>query len=208
MMDVIYYTLAIIIAYLFGSVPWALVVGKVFYNVDVREHGSGNLGGTNAGRVLGSKAGAAVIILDVLKAFIVVTIFSFINPNLAVIAGMFASLGHCFPIFANFKGGKAVATNYGYILSISLFVMHNTLIQFVLPIALFIVLLLAFKMVSLSSVVSLAFASIISLFQNNMLVSVAIILLSALSIYRHKDNIVRIINKEEKKVGFLSKWNI
>ena len=173
MMDVIYYTLAIIIAYLFGSVPWALVVGKVFYNVDVREHGSGNLGGTNAGRVLGSKAGAAVIILDVLKAFIVVTIFSFINPNLAVIAGMFASLGHCFPIFANFKGGKAVATNYGYILSISLFVMHNTLIQFVLPIALFIVLLLAFKMVSLSSVVSLAFASIISLFQNNMLVSVA-----------------------------------
>ncbi len=205
MMDVIYYTLAIIIAYLFGSVPWALVVGKVFYNVDVREHGSGNLGGTNAGRVLGSKAGAAVIILDVLKAFIVVTIFSFINPNLAVIAGMFASLGHCFPIFANFKGGKAVATNYGYILSISLFVMHNTLIQFVLPIALFIVLLLAFKMVSLSSVVSLAFASIISLFQNNMLVSVAIILLSALSIYRHKDNIVRIINKEEKKVGFLSK---
>lgn len=205
MLDVIYYTLAISIAYLFGSIPWALVVGKVFYSIDIREHGSGNLGGTNAGRILGSKAGAVVIILDILKAFIVVSIFSFINPNLAVIAGMFASLGHCFPLFANFKGGKAVATNYGYILAISLFVTHNVFIQAISPIIVFIVLLLIFKMVSLSSVVSLTVASIISLFQNNLLVSIAIILLSALSIYRHKDNIVRIINKEEKKVGFLSK---
>lgn len=199
------YILASITAYLFGSIPWALVIGKVFYKTDVREHGSGNLGGTNAGRVLGVKAGGFVIVLDILKSFIVVSILSFINPTLAVLCGMFASIGHCFPIFANFKGGKAVATNAGYILAVSIFVTNNVLVQFGIPALVLIVFLLMFKMVSLAAMLFLITASIISFTQGNILVSIGITLLSIFSIYRHKANIVRIMNKEESKVGFLSK---
>ena len=121
-----------IISYLIGSIPWALVIGKVFYGVDIRKHGSGNLGGTNAGRVLGKTAGITVIILDLLKAFLVTWLAVVIMPDMpiaAVLAGLFACIGHCFPIFAGFKGGKAVATTMGYILAISLFVTHDFLLD-------------------------------------------------------------------------------
>ncbi|NLY62360.1 MAG: glycerol-3-phosphate 1-O-acyltransferase PlsY [Erysipelothrix sp.] len=205
MQKILFYLLASIAAYLFGSIPWSLVIGKVFYQTDIREHGSGNLGGTNAGRILGAKAGSFVIALDILKSFIIVTILSSIDQTLAILCGMFASIGHCFPIFANFKGGKAVATNAGYILAISIFITKNPLYQAAIPVLVFLVMLFAFKMVSLASIVALTSASIISFFQPNLLVSIGITLLSAFSIYRHKDNIKRIINKEERKVGFLSK---
>lgn len=205
MQEILFYILASVAAYLFGSIPWSLVIGKVFYQVDVREHGSGNLGGTNAGRVLGAKAGAFVITLDILKSFIIVTILSFIDPTLAILCGMFASIGHCFPIFAQFKGGKAVATNGGYILATSLFVTHNAQYQVLIPLAVFLVILFTFKMVSLASIIALSVASIISFFQPNILVTIGITLLSAFSIYRHKANIIRIKNGEESKVGFLSK---
>ncbi len=205
MKNIILYTGASIVAYLFGSVPWALVIGKVFYKVDVREHGSGNLGGTNAGRVLGAKAGFFVIILDILKSFIIVALLSNINEQLAILCGMFASIGHCFPIFANFKGGKAVATNAGYIIAVSFFITHNPQYQLLIPLIVFAVLLLAKKMVSLSSIVALAVAAIVSFFQPNLLASLSITTLCLFSIYRHKANIVRIINNEESKVGFLSK---
>lgn len=205
MQKILFYLLASIAAYLFGSIPWSLVIGKVFYQTDIREHGSGNLGGTNAGRILGAKAGSFVIALDILKSFIIVTILSSIDQTLAILCGMFASIGHCFPIFANFKGGKAVATNAGYILAISIFITKNPQYQAAIPVLVFLVMLFAFKMVSLASIVALTSASIISFFQPNLLVSIGITLLSAFSIYRHKDNIKRIINKEERKVGFLSK---
>ncbi len=208
MQKILFYLLASIAAYLFGSIPWSLVIGKVFYQTDIREHGSGNLGGTNAGRILGAKAGSFVIALDILKSFIIVTILSSIDQTLAILCGMFASIGHCFPIFANFKGGKAVATNAGYILAISIFITKNPQYQAAIPVLVFLVMLFAFKMVSLASIVALTSASIISFFQPNLLVSIGITLLSAFSIYRHKDNIKRIINKEERKVGFLSKWLI
>lgn len=205
MQKILFYLLASIAAYLFGSIPWSLVIGKVFYQTDIREHGSGNLGGTNAGRILGAKAGSFVIALDILKSFIIVTILSSIDQTLAILCGMFASIGHCFPIFANFKGGKAVATNAGYILAISIFITKNPQYQAAIPVLVFLVMLFAFKMVSLASIVALTSASIVSFFQPNLLVSIGITLLSAFSIYRHKDNIKRIINKEERKVGFLSK---
>lgn len=208
MQKILFYLLASIAAYLFGSIPWSLVIGKVFYQTDIREHGSGNLGGTNAGRILGAKAGSFVIALDILKSFIIVTILSSIDQTLAILCGMFASIGHCFPIFANFKGGKAVATNAGYILAISIFITKNPQYQAAIPVLVFLVMLFAFKMVSLASIIALTSASIISFFQPNLLVSIGITLLSAFSIYRHKDNIKRIINKEERKVGFLSKWLI
>lgn len=205
MNEYLLYFLASVAAYLFGSIPWSLVIGKVFYNTDIREHGSGNLGGTNATRVLGAVPGAFVIVLDILKSFIIVSILSFVDPKLAVLTGMFTSIGHCFPIFANFKGGKAVATNAGYIISVSLFITHNPQIQVLIPLAVFLGVILVSKMVSLASIIALTVASIISFFQPDLLVSVGITLLSIFSIYRHKDNIKRIVNGEERKVGFLSK---
>lgn len=199
---IIMYLSASIVAYLFGSIPWALVIGKTFYDTDIREHGSKNLGATNAGRVLGSKAGIAAAILDVLKSFVVVVGLSFIDHNLAAIAGLFASIGHSFPIFANFRGGKSVATNFGYIIANSLFITNNFLIQALLPVAIFVVLILIFKMVSLASMLALISASIISLTQTNKIVSGGIILITIFSLWRHQANIDRIIKGEEKKVGF------
>lgn len=205
MEKIILYTAASIAAYLFGSVPWALVIGKVFYKVDIREHGSGNLGGTNAGRVLGAKAGGFVIALDILKSFIIVSLLSFIDPTLAILCGMFASIGHCFPIFANFKGGKAVATNAGYIIAVSVFITHNPGVQLLIPLAVFLIVLFIGKMVSLASVTALSVAAIVSFFQPNHLATLGITLLCLFSIFRHRENIKRIMNKEENKVGFLSK---
>ena len=103
---------SIAIGYLLGSIPFALVVGKVFYKKDIRNYGSGNLGGSNAGRVLGKKAGLSVMTLDILKVTLAIFIASFFqNREVSmVVAGVAAAIGHCFPIFAKFKGGKAVAT--------------------------------------------------------------------------------------------------
>ena len=100
--------IVIILSYLFGSVPWALVIGKVFYHKDIRKEGSGNLGASNAGRVLGKTAGVAVTILDALKAFLSMYLAYLFAPNAILFAGLACCIGHCFPIFANFHGGKAV----------------------------------------------------------------------------------------------------
>ena len=111
-----YEILLILLGYLYGSIPFALVIGKVFYNTDVRESGSGNLGGTNAGRVLGKKAGISVIVLDALKAVIIFYLSSYLslkfnlNPDIKYLAGLACIFGHCYPIFAEFRGGKAVST--------------------------------------------------------------------------------------------------
>lgn len=115
-----YEILLILLGYLYGSIPFALVIGKVFYNTDVRESGSGNLGGTNAGRVLGKKAGISVIVLDALKAVIIFYLSSYLslkfnlNPDIKYLAGLACIFGHCYPIFAEFRGGKAVSTSLGY----------------------------------------------------------------------------------------------
>ena len=199
---IIIYIVASVVGYLFGSIPWSLIIGKVFYNTDIREFGSGNLGATNAGRVLGKNAAISAGILDVFKSFIVVVVLSFIDKDLAAVAGLFASIGHSFPIFANFRGGKSVATNFGYIFATSIFVTHNFAVQALIPVIVIIAMTLAFKMVSLASIVALTTASIIALTQPNKIVTVGIILISIFSIWRHKDNIVRIKNGEEKKVSF------
>ena len=106
-----------IIAYLLGSFPSALVIGKTFYNKDIRNYGSGNLGSTNAFRVLGKKGGAIVFILDILKGGLAFLIAKYAGATISpLIIAVFALIGHIYPIFANFKGGKAVATSAGIIL--------------------------------------------------------------------------------------------
>ena len=102
--------------YLIGAIPFAYVIGKLFYRTDVREHGSGNLGGTNTGRVLGKKAGVEVMTLDLLKVTLVVflAVGFCTHPWAVACGGSAAALGHCYPVFVRFRGGKAVDHSIGY----------------------------------------------------------------------------------------------
>lgn len=196
--------IAIVIAYLFGSVPWALVIGKVFYKTDVRKHGSGNLGASNAGRVLGKAAGISVTVLDALKAFFVVYFCTLWVPQATILAGLACCFGHCFPIFAGFKGGKAVATTMGYFFGISLFVTHQFLGMFILPVVIFFGTLYLTKMVSLSSIIAIGSEAVVSFFiQSDITISLSIVALFLFVTYRHKENIRRILNHEEKKITWM-----
>jgi len=190
-----------LIAYLLGSIPFALVVGKLGYNMDVREHGSGNLGATNAFRVLGTKAGTIVILADILKGTIatIIPLIAGIYLDIEVsrlIIGIFAVLGHTYPLFAKFKGGKAVATSGGVILGVSPFLFIAILITFLLVLYLF-------KYVSLASMVTGVVATIITLFLNDTLLFIMILFLTIIVLYRHKENIKRIIDKTEPKITWM-----
>ena len=104
--------LLFIVAYLLGSIPFALVVGKIGYGIDIREHGSGNLGGTNTFRTLGKKAGFTVTIADILKGTLATSLPMIFGLDIHPLwFGLAAVLGHVYPIFAKFRGGKAVATS-------------------------------------------------------------------------------------------------
>lgn len=200
----LYILFAIIFGYLFGSIPWALIIGKVFYKTDIRNYGSGNLGGSNAGRVLGKKAAIAVTIFDGLKSFFVLLICYYFIKEAMVLAGLACCIGHCFPVFAGFRGGKAVATSMGYYLGISVLVTHNILMQFVLPVMIFFIVLYLCKMVSVSSIIATLSAAIISFISNNDLtISVSMLVLWIFVTYRHKDNIKRIMHNTEKKITWM-----
>ena len=198
-----YEILLILLVYLYGSIPFALVIGKVFYNTDVRESGSGNLGGTNAGRVLGKKAGISVIVLDALKAVIIFYLSSYLslkfnlNPDIKYLAGLACIFGHCYPIFAEFRGGKAVSTSLGYFLCIEP-------LYAVVAIVVFLLVLKISKYVSLSSISTALIVLCITPFlavsiTAKLCMLVAVILL----VYRHKDNIKRIKNQTESKIQWM-----
>ncbi|MBP3891181.1 MAG: glycerol-3-phosphate 1-O-acyltransferase PlsY [Solobacterium sp.] len=202
--------LAIVLSYLFGSIPWALIIGKVFYHKDIRKEGSGNLGASNAGRVLGKKVAVIVTVLDALKAFFSMLLASMLAPEAILFAGLACCVGHCFPLFANFKGGKAVATSYGFFLGIVTLLTHQWFWQFLFPILCFFLILYLTKMVSLSSICSLFMcflASLILYFQKAPNVTLAqclsILVLWIFVTYRHKDNLKRIQQGTENKIKWM-----
>ncbi len=202
---------AIIFSYLFGSIPWGLVIGKVFFHKDIRKEGSGNTGGTNAGRVLGKPIGVLVIVLDALKGFISMCLAHWIAPGCEIYAGLACCIGHCFPCFAEFKGGKAVATTYGFFLGISLFITHNWLFTFILPIVFFFIFLFFSRMVSLSSMCAIWLTGIVTLILyfthsiSDILVPISILLLSLFVTYRHSANIKRIQQGTESHIQWMGK---
>lgn len=203
-MKTIILILWLIVGYLIGSIPWALIIGKTFYGVDIRTKGSGNLGGTNAGRVLGKKAGIIVILLDALKAFLVMVLVNAISPEYIRYAGLAVCIGHCFPVFANFKGGKAVACSAGYILGLGLFVTHDIVFTFVYPALVFIIVLCLTKYMSLASMSGLVTATIMGYltYKDNSLATL-VLLLTLFVIFMHRANIVRLIHGNENKVKFI-----
>ncbi|RKQ37581.1 glycerol-3-phosphate 1-O-acyltransferase PlsY [Oceanobacillus halophilus] len=191
------YVLFALIAYLLGSIPSALIVGKVGYKIDIREHGSGNLGGTNTFRVLGKKAGIIVTLSDILKGTIAVIIPLLFDAEVnRLIIGIFAVFGHTYPLFAKFKGGKAVATSGGIILGI------NPLL-FIIMIFTFLVSLYISKYVSLSSMITGVVSVIVSLFFQDIGLIIVIFILAAFVFYRHRENIKRIKNGTEPKIKWM-----
>ncbi len=187
----------IIVAYLLGSFPSALVIGKNFYHKDIRNYGSGNLGSTNAFRVLGKKGGAIVFILDILKGGLALLIATYGGATISpLIIAMFALIGHIYPIFANFKGGKAVATSAGIILFYSPAL-------FITLFIIFVVTLKIWKMVSLSStIISIAAVIIMWIGAYDLTAQIMFSIFAALIIVKHIPNYKRILNGTENKVSF------
>ncbi|MCA1023174.1 glycerol-3-phosphate 1-O-acyltransferase PlsY [Halobacillus litoralis] len=193
-MEYLLYSLA---AYLLGSIPSGLIVGKVGYGTDIREHGSGNLGGTNTFRVLGVKAGLIVTTADILKGTTAAALPFFLGAEvIPLIIGIFAVIGHMYPVFAGFKGGKAVATSGGVILGV------NPLVFLVLILSFFILLYIS-KYVSLSSMVCGLVGIGASILLEEYGLTIVISIFTIFVIYRHRSNIKRIINKTEPKITWM-----
>lgn len=195
-----------IIAYLIGSIPSSVWIGKIFYGIDIREHGSGNPGTSNTFRVLGVKAGIPVLLFDTFKGYfatILVTIVPLVEPginqyiNLQILYGMFALLGHIFPLYAGFKGGKGVATLLGIGIGLQPFA---TLVS----IGVYIIILLTTRYASLSSMIAgIAFPLSIILIFHVTAISLIVfsIVVSVVILITHQKNILRLINHQETKAN-------
>lgn len=194
-----------VLGYLLGSIPFALVIGKVFYQTDIRNYGSKNLGGGNAGRVLGKKAGLAVMTLDILKVTLAVFIASRLQEGeeAMVLAGLAAATGHCFPLFAHFKGGKAVATMYGFLFGMGVFGGYG-LILFFVPLIVFLIVLYLGKIIALASITSaVAVTGYLYFISGASLMFAAACIFTVVIIVRHKKNLIRIKNHEENKISWM-----
>lgn len=204
----IYSVTAILVAYLFGSIPTAVWLGQAFYGIDVREYGSGNAGATNTFRVLGKKAGIAVMVIDIFKGFTATKLayfiglsvtgpqnsIQFVNYELAL--GVTAVMGHLFPVFAGFRGGKGVATLFGMILAINFEAA-------LCCVAVFVIVLLLTKYVSLSSIcagftfpLSIVFVFHTSI-KSEVLYGMCVCILILIT---HQKNIERLLKGKESKV--------
>lgn len=195
----------IIIAYLIGSIPTSVIIGRVFYNIDVREYGSGNAGATNTFRVLGKKAGIPVLILDVLKGTAAVylsylTDVALLSRNnlvdLQLSLGVSALIGHIFPIYVGFRGGKGIATLLGMMIAI-----HPKAAG--LSAIVFLSVFFISKFVSLSSMLAaISFPLIIIVVFKTTITSLVIfsLFIAILVLFTHQKNIERLIRREESKI--------
>lgn len=202
--------LGVVISYLIGSMPTALWVGKAFFGIDIREHGSGNSGATNTFRVLGKKAGFMVLFLDIMKGLTAASIVRYLDfvelgtvkyVNLQLLFGLSSVLGHIFPAYANFKGGKGIATLLGMIIGI-----HY--LSAVVCLMLFVVVLFSTRYVSLSSILAaVAFPLIaIVIYKNEEPFFVAFGVAAAIMVVlTHQKNIVRLVAGNENKAKLLKK---
>lgn len=185
-----------VIAYLLGSVPSGVWLGKLIYNKDIREYGSGNTGATNTFRILGPKAGTLALIGDVLKGSIATLIPIYFGTDVhPIFIGVFAILGHIYPLYIQFKGGKAAATSAGVVLAIY----PVFLLIFV---GVFLVILLTTSTVSIASMLAVILAAVGSLFLNDPIFSVVVWLIVLMIVYLHRENIQRLRKGTESRVPF------
>ena len=200
--------LLIVLAYLIGSIPTAVWVSKTFFNIDIREYGSGNAGATNTFRVLGSKWGSFVMLVDVLKGVLATSLYILLpyylfnewdRTNFMIGLGLASVLGHIFPIWANFRGGKGVATLLGMAVAIQPLVA-------ICCVGVFLIVLYLTRFVSLSSILAGVSFMIFILFifnEKETLYSVFAVLVALMVVLTHQKNIGRILKGTESKVPIL-----
>ena len=205
--EILIITSLIVLAYLIGSIPTAVWVGRMFYDVDIREHGSGNAGATNTFRVLGKKAGIPVLLFDVFKGWLAVQLTLLTTHylllsndqlvNLQLSLGVAALIGHIFPIYVGFKGGKGVATLLGLIIAIAPEAAMYAIIIFVIT-------LLVTKYVSLSSMIGgFSFPILIIVVLQTTTISLVVfsMVIAILLLFTHQKNIERLLSREESKAN-------
>lgn len=202
-MKIIFFML---IAYLLGSIPSGVWIGKLFFKKDIRQYGSGNSGTTNTFRVLGKPAGFTVFLLDLLKGTLATSLVYLFQLNINPLwLGICAIIGHIFPIFASFKGGKAVATSAGMLLA------YHPLF-FIYSLAIFLIILYLSSMVSVASMLAAILVTLSTFFipkiapailpHQDWLLSGIAILVTAVIFYLHRQNIQRIRQGTENRVTF------
>lgn len=186
------------LSYISGAIPFSFLIVKVVKGEDLRDVGSGNVGATNAGRVLGKFGFISSFVMDMLKAFIPLYIFRNvfdISDNLLLLSAFCIIIGHTYTIFLKFKGGKGVATGVGIFLALSPLSLLWAMIVFIVVTS-------AFKMVSLGSVLASVALSVTVFANSNWLgLKIFTLLVVVFIIYKHKSNIKRIIKGEESKIG-------
>jgi glycerol-3-phosphate acyltransferase PlsY len=212
----------LLLAYLVGSIPTSIIITKLIKQVDIREYGSGNAGGTNVSRVLGKRFGILVVILDALKgAFAVIVVsrlflgnFPFTNATpfddftiIQILAGIAAVVGHIWTVFAGFKGGKGIATGLGVLLTV-------VTLDMLLGIGIFVIVVSLSRYVSLGSILAALSIPVIMVVRENIFnvdihsygtLLPFVTLLVLLVTYTHKANIIRILKGNESKISFKKK---
>ncbi|MBZ0177686.1 MAG: glycerol-3-phosphate 1-O-acyltransferase PlsY [Melioribacteraceae bacterium] len=212
----------ILLSYLVGSIPSGMIIARKFGNINIKEHGSGNVGGTNVFRVMGWKFGVSVILLDALKGAIAVIFISrlywgsFPFPNqtpfddftlVQIIAGITAVIGHIWTIFADFKGGKGIATGLGVLITI-------ITLDIALALAIFVIVVTLSKYISLGSISAAVSIPIIMIVRENIFgvdiqgyhtILPFVIILALMVIYTHRSNIIRLLNGNENQISFSKK---
>jgi len=184
--------LVISISYLMGSIPFGLILTKIFLKKDIREVGSGNIGATNVLRTGNKTIGYLTLILDVIKAVIPVLYIKFKFPELIYISSLSVFMGHVFPVWLKFKGGKGVATYVGILFSI------NYILGIVFAFSWLIIFFIS-KYSSLGSILSSLTIPIFIFFNSNYENEYFFIIIFVLILYTHRENVKRLINKEESK---------
>ena len=200
--------LLIILAYLIGSIPTALIISRKYFGIDIRDYGSGNMGATNTFRVLGSKYGTIVMALDILKGMAAVSLYTFLphyldneldRTNFMIGLGLASVIGHIFPVFAGFKGGKGVATLLGMILIVQPVVAVSC-------VGVFLLVLYLTRYVSLSSILGALMLPVSVLWiwnEHEIMYRIFALLVAFLVIITHQKNIIKLLRGVENRVPIL-----
>ncbi|MBU1998843.1 MAG: glycerol-3-phosphate 1-O-acyltransferase PlsY [Candidatus Omnitrophica bacterium] len=199
--------IAATISYLAGSIPTAYIFGRLLKGIDIRKHGSGNVGATNALRILGKKVGFLVLLLDILKGFLPVfliaiyiapQIYLMSNETILLIAGICCICGHNWPVFLKFKGGKGIATTLGVLIALAVHIPSLKLILALVTFSWFLVFFIL-GIVSIASIISaITLPLYVFFFKQSQILILTSIILCIFIIVRHKSNLMRFFRGEEK----------
>jgi acyl phosphate:glycerol-3-phosphate acyltransferase len=192
--EIVAYAALLALAYLVGSIPFGLVVGRLFYGVDVRQHGSGNIGTTNVFRVLGKRAGVAVLACDMLKAYVPAVLAAhFLHPWLAIVVAAAPVAGHMFSVFLKGKGGKGIAAGAAVVLAL------DPLIFFIIIIT-FLMLLVLTRYVSVASLAAVSLVPLLAIVHHDPLpYQIAGVLVAIIIWWAHRGNISRLFAGTENR---------